>query len=598
MLKMMKNGNNKKGSSILKLTIFALAMSILIIVLATPSYASILENEDIKWSEDGNTYRLTQTDNMVTEKDYTIKAVEFPFAVRGYRTINDGIYPERPVSPFVKFELYKDIINNTKPIDTFTIGTGDEYIISDQETRITINEIPGSTSQDWVYEYYNPWVVIKIQNRAIPNLDISISLINPSGDSIDEEDMRSGSDIDAKITIKNTGNDFIDDVVFNIDHGKLLAKDTTTTDKLSDTISRLNKDEEKVIDISLTIPVSLEEKEYKIQVNTAGKDVKDVIYNFNASKIVKTKSDIDAIYVEKRVSRNTSYLKEYVGVVLNIVNTGHTTISNVQIHDAIPDRLIFIKDGVIQNYTEFSLNKSSLGPSESWTIDYSLKPKEPGIYILPKFDTNFSIEYKNYSATAGEVGFRVFGPHVILTKSVMEMGKGLIDVIVKAKNIGNGPTRVVITDKLSSDTELILGSMNSTMYLDIDAEKVMNYTVKTSVTNISNITWKPANATYYLDDWKFYTSSDEKYEEGHRVEEGHPLEGGTRAHIIILPPVVTETTYPEVTVPKIKEEQKKVVATIPVKTPVQEKSIPGFVLYDSILLSIVVILSRRKNMKK
>lgn len=596
----MKNGNNKNVLTIHKLAIFGLAILVLTVVFVQPSYASTLKNEDIKWSEDGNTYKLTRSDSMVTEKHYTVKAVEFPFPVRGYRKLDGSIYTERPVSPFVKFELYKDMATNPKPIDTFTLGIGDEYVLPDQETRITINDIPGSTSQDWVYEFYNPWVVIKTQSRAIPNLDISISLKYPSGDSVDSGDIRPGSDIDVKISIKNTGHDFIDDVSFDINPGQLLVKDASANDKLRDTIYRLNVDEEKIVDVSLTIPISLEEKEYKIKVNTTGHDVKDIVYNFNAYTTLKVRSDIDAIYVEKRASRNTSYLKEYVGVALSIVNTGHTTISNIQIHDAIPDRLIFIKDGGIQKYTQFSLNKSSLGPSESWSISYSLKPKEPGIYILPKLDVKFSIGDKKLEATSDEVGFRVFGPHVILTKSVRDMGKGVIDVIVNVKNFGNGPTRAIVNDSILPDgTSLISGETKMTVYLDPDAEKVMKYTIKSHGANISKLVWSPAKAIYYLDDWRFNTTSDEKYEAGHRVED-RPLAGGTRAHIIILAPAATPPQYVEVTVPKIEEKQKRVVATIPVKTPMQasDKSIPGFILHELVLLSIIIILSRKMDVKK
>lgn len=590
---MKKGENNKSRSVISKLTVFKLIIWTLILVLVIPSYA--LDNEDIKWSEEGNTYRLTQTDNTFTEKGYTIKAVEFPSAVRGYKTINGSIYTERPVTPFVKFELYKDIINNTDLVDTFTIGIGEEYVLPDQETRITVSEIPGSTSQDWVYEYYNPWVTIKAQTRSVPSLDISIGLVYASGDSIDANDIRPGSDINAKITIKNTGGDFIDDVIFNIDPGQLLVKDTTINNKLIDTVPKLYKDEEKVVDMSLTIPVSLEEKEYEIRVNAAGQDIKDVTYNFNVSTKIKVKSDIDAISVGKSVSRSTSYLKEYVGVTLNIINTGHTTISNIRIHDAIPDRLIVIKDGAIQNYTELLLNKSVLGPSESWTVSYSLKPTEPGIYILPKFDANFSIGDNNLSATAGEVGFRVFGPQVVLTKSVRDMGNGVIDVIVMAKNVGNGPTRAVVNDSvLPSNTVMISGETTMTVSLDPDVEKAMSYTIRSSEVNISKLIWSPARAIYYLDDWRFNTTSDERYEEGHRIEEERPLEGGIGAHIIILAPVVTPTPYVEVTVPQVQEEKKKVVATI-ARTPMQtpEKSIPGLMLHESILLLTIIVLLKK-----
>jgi hypothetical protein len=290
-----------------------------------------------------------------------------------------------------------------------------------------------------------------------------------------------------------------------------------------------------------------------------------------------------------------------VGVSLNIVNTGHTTISNIQIHDAIPDGLILVKDGAIQNYTEFSLNKSSLGPSDAWTIVYSLKPKEPGIYILPQFSANFSIGDKNLGATAGEVGFVVYGPHVVLTKSARDMGNGVVDVIVSAKNVGNGPTRAIIEDyTLPSNSAIVSGEETMTVSLDPDVEKTMTYAIRSSEINISKLVWSPAVATYYLDDWKFNTTSDEKYDEGHIIKEGRPLEGGIGAHVIMLAPAESAIVYPEVTVPQVQEEQKKVVATIPAETPkqTQEKSTPGFVSYDLVLLLAIIILIKRTNTKK
>jgi hypothetical protein len=605
--------NSRNKSSILRLPVFGLSILILILVsilaLATPSYATTIANEDIKWSDEGSTYRLTQTDNTFTERDYTVKVVEFPAAVRGYKTINGSVYPERPVVPFVKFELYKDIINNTSPIDNFTIGVGEEYVFPDQETRITISDIPGSMSQDWVYEYYNPWVTIETRTRSIPNLDISISLTTPSGDDVDLDNIRSGSDINARIDIKNTGNDYIENVMFNINPGQLLLRNMTANYKLADTIYRLYVNDEKIIDVSLTIPVSLEEKAYDIQVNTTGQDVKGVVHNFNVSTTINVKSETDAISVEKRLSKNTSYLTEYMGVVLSIVNAGHTTISNIQIHDAVPSGLTFVKDGIVQNYTEFSLIRSSLGPSESWTIGYSLRPKEPGIYILPQFSANFSIGDKNLSATAGEVGFRVFGPHVVLTKSARSIGNGIVDVIVTATNVGNGPTKAVIEDyTLPSNTTLISGEETMTVSLDPDVEKVMNYTIRSYETNISKLIWSPAVATYYLDDWRFNTTSDEKYDEGHIVGEDRPLEGGVGAHVIILAPSAeasaaddgSTTAYPEVTVPQVQEEQKQVVATIPAETPAPTagKSIPGFVSYELVLLLAIIFLIKKTNAGK
>lgn len=99
------DGIHKNKFIIPRLTIlrFVMLVSILVSILMLTTSSHALDNEDIKWSDEGNTYRLTRTDNIFTEKEYTVEAVEFPSAVRGYKAIDGSMSTERPVSPFVKF---------------------------------------------------------------------------------------------------------------------------------------------------------------------------------------------------------------------------------------------------------------------------------------------------------------------------------------------------------------------------------------------------------------------------------------------------------------------------------------------------------------
>lgn len=613
-------------------SVFRLFMSvipILVIVLMTSHHVSA-NDKNIKWSEGGDTYRLTPIDNTITEKDYTIKAVNFPPPVRGERTIDGGVRPERPTGSFVEIELYKDIINNTNPIGTFGLGINDEYITPNKDLRITISDIPSSISQDWVYEYYNPWATIRVQTRSVPNLDIQITLTDYAGNSIDEDNIKSGDNIKASIKIRNTGDDTVHGANFVVAPDSQLLKNVIMTNTLKDYIYQLNEDEEKTIDVSLKAPVSLEDMSYNIDVNITGYDAEDVEHSFSTSKIIKVGGEIESIYVEKSMERNTTYLKEYAHVILSVVNRGHMTMSNIQVHDTIPYGLVGIKDNSIYNdasynFTDIVLNRSYLGPSDSWEIAYKLKPVKPGIYVLPKFEANFSVGGKYLSTTSSEVGFRVFGPKVILNKSAIDMGNGVLQVVVKAKNVGNGFTKIVIKDQLPDNATLMLGEMSLSTSLDVGVEKYMSYTIKVPYANIAGSMWPPARADYYLDDWRFTVSSDEKYDEDGRVEDGRSPQEGTKTHIVILTPAGADITlaggyvtggeggtvsrgrtdigtypeYPETTVPKIEEEKKRVVATIPASKPtVEKKSAPGFESYESILLFAILVLLNKCKSKK
>lgn len=601
---------------------------IISITILTIPVVSVVANEDI-FSE-GTTYRINPTDNMITTKDYTLKVVDFPAPVRGTRTITGAIVPDRPIVPFVKLELYKDIINNTNPIDQFALGIGDEYITSDKEIKIILDNMPGEMSQDWVYEYYNPWADIKIKKRAIPGLSADVYFRNSYNDEgIDENTIDVGDQFAMNIKVKNAGEDIIKNIVINIED----PSSEIMRYKYKYDIYKLDKDEERElpenkVKIILDAPKIIEEKEYEIYINVSGYDKKDIEYFLNTSKKIKVRGTLGLLRANKAVARDSMYLKEYETIVLDIVNPSNLYMNDVQIYDSIPDKTIFIGyiGNIIEgrNYTNdgFFLNKSLIGPGESWSFGYTLKPLEPGIYLLPKFKLNFLMLGRYFEMESNEAGFRVFGPKVLLKKvaKINEEDDDLIDVDVTAKNIGNGFTRILIEDKLPDEVVLVSGKLNLTTFLDSGTEKIMNYTVRipwdmvNKMMNESNeskkvniSSWPPTKATYYLDDYTFTTLSNETYipydklvwtsnikEELEMIkkieEEKEGKEEKEKEEII---PTATIATLPE-----MNETRKMVVATIPARTPVKtpEKGIPGF-RFDAtgILIIILILLGRKKR---
>ena len=555
-----------------------LRLKILIVILILLYIPGVyaLNDEDIIWS-DGDTYALTQDDSMITVKEYTIKVVELPSPVRGVKTIN-GTRPQRPVARFATFELYKDIINSSKPIEKFTLGVDNYQIISDKELKIIVTNMPKEDSQNWVYEYYKPWVSIKIQKREVHKLDIKVVLKNINASMIDP-----GNEFDAEVRIKNIGGDSAKDINYNIDIGSLEL--VSINQSLKDFISILGEDNEKAVRMTLRVPVSIEKKGYVIFVNATSRDTRDVLYNWNYSRSITTRDAIDSILINKS-TKNTIYMKESVTVMLNIVNLGHTSMDNVQVRDFVPNKLLYFepysKNGTYKKTLYY--NRSYITTGDSWTISYTLKPVEPGIYLLPRSIVNFSMGGKDFNLMSDEKGFRVYGPVLLLNKSFTNKGKDVVEIKIKAKNIGNGFAAMVkIEDKLPEDTSLISGTTSLTTSLYADEEKVMSYTIRLyTPKSIGSILWPPANATYWLDDYKFTTSSDKNV-----TEEITPEDVGSKkpAQKIIVP-VPTENT-----------SQRRVVATISKKQLAPpEKETPGFISHELLaMLAFLIFIRIRKH---
>jgi len=563
------------------------------------------------WSE-GAIYKITPVDNMVTAKDYTIKTIDFPAPIRGVRTITGSIVPDRPIVPFVAFELYKDIINNTNPIGQFSLGVGDEYITPDGEIRVVLHNIPGEMSQDWVYEYYNPWADIKIQKRGLPNIGVEINI------DIDDGAIDPGDKFKMIVKVRNTGEDIIKNIELQVKDPSLMMMPS----KYVRTIDHLDKDEEEDMStITLESPKIIEEREYEIYANVTGYDIKNIKYSYSSSRKIKVRDAFQLLKFNKGITKDSVYLKEYETVVLSITNYGNIYMSNVQIYDRLLNQTIRIGN---ENITELFLNSSSIAPGEPWSFSYMVKPLEPGIYVLPRFKSTFSMLGQDFEAVSSEAGFRVFGPRILVDKVVKrnEEDNDLIEVYVTVKNNGNGFAKIVIDDDLPEESRLISGRLNLTTSLGTGQEKVMNYTAKipwdivnmseSKSGNINISSWPPAKVTYYLDDYVFTTFSNETYMPYDQLVWTIESKGAKEELEIIkkIKKIEKEkeekeeekgNIVPIATLSGTNETQKRVVATIPIKKSDtqenQEKNVPGFGLYEIMMMVMILMLLGRIKIK-
>jgi hypothetical protein len=545
----------------------------------------------LRWTS-GDSYVVTPGSNMVTEGNYTIKAIDFPPAVRGGMTVNNTIAPLNPVTPFVTFELYYDMINNSNPVARFMLSnTNDYYITQDQELKISLTDIPDSMSQDWIYEYYAPQATILIQQRAVPNLDIVINLVDSNGNVVNNGNITPSTIYGLQISLTNTGGDILENANYNIDIGSMKLISMGANSSLRGSIYQLDTNGVDNIGMTVEAPVSIVPGENQITVNVTGYDIKGFHYTFNSSMIIGITGALESIYANKLISKNTTYMKEVQHVMLNIFG-GYTGIRDVRVKDTIPENLLFVNytNGVEPKGNMIFLNKSYISSGETWQIEYNLKPTQPGVYLLPVFTVNFSLGGQEYSTTSQEAGFTVYGPVVVLNKSVVNTGNGTSEVIVSATNIGNGWTRIKVSDDIPKDSQVISGSLNWSTPLDVGVEQNNTYTVKLgSNENASDASiWPPANATYYLDDYIFHTASDENVK-----------------RVVILPvemptvqPTQTQTIQEsgQGTIPAEVVSQRKVVATISSSeasgTPAPNKTTPGFTINVGVIAVFLVFIKK------
>jgi hypothetical protein len=321
-------------------------------------------------------------------------------------------------------------------------------------------------------------------------------------------------------------------------------------------------------------------------------------------------------------------MKESDAIVLSISNFGKMYMNDISINDSIPHNVILgnmnkdkdtnlviitNNNNANKNITEFFLNKSYIGPGESWSFVYNLKPLGPGIYVLPRFNLSFSMLGRKFETQSIGAGFRVFGPKIVISKIAKrnEQNNELIDVNVYAKNIGNGYAKFTIYDQLPDGAELVSGKLSLTNFIPPGKEDVLYYNMKmkNQMTEINASLWPAAKAIYFLDDYKFVTYSNESlpYEglvwtieqverEKVKFTEIGKANKDTETIPEIIPPIES--------LPEMTETQKTVVATIPAKTSVKtpEKSIPGFRFLDvtldvilAFLFSLLLVKKKKRN---
>lgn len=457
------------------------------ILAVNQASAVIFSPNDIEWASavSGTLHK----GGTLTNGEYMVKAAQFPAGVPGIKTINGDIVPETDVDPMVYLEIYK----NGMLIKEFVMTVGSEaYIDLDYEARVSTTGFIARNAKEWVLEFYDPWVTVAIQKRALPKLEVTVTTDKSTYNSNNAEI------ITATVNVKNTGDAFLKniDATLNIGELKLRGGDAS---QLHNSYLRLNKGESKSFEIILVVPDLIDQKSYSLSASTKGYDVKELGYNASGSVSLTVSPKQNYFGITKAV-RDRIYLQDYAAVRITIANGGMYDIYNIHVTDNMSDKFV-----LTSSPTSFAWDIPLLKPGEEWGTGYSIKPTEANIngWTIPAASATFTVNNKPYSASSSTITVVVNGPRLQLNKTVSKPVVNIsedVTVTVSVNNIGNIGTKTDVKDSLPDDVSLVSGQLSQLNFSEpgkawgfsyiIRMNKEGEYELPSAIANYTNVEYR------------------------------------------------------------------------------------------------------------
>lgn len=414
-------------------------LSILILFLNQTAFA--YTQDQLEWKD--VTSKKLRIGEHIKGEGYEIKVVDLPPPIRGRVPIGGGdIVPETPVDPFVMLDIYKDNIL----VESLILRKGESSIIKD-DIRVIIEDLPGPNATEWIYEYYKPWVSLKLQRVYTPEFDIKF-IMKKSYVRYTERHA------EFSIDVKNEGTDATDVVVLIDTDGLKLTKN-----EQEENIGDIQRDNNITITYGVDIPETYQQmKIHNISIVVNGKDIRDRIVSGTKIGRIIIGSEIapeDAIIFTKS-TKDRVYLGDSFVVSLDIVHKGGYSINPIVIDDYVTNNFEIIEDVNSLNGTNGSLRWNA-NIDNTWSNYYVLRPKKVGRFELPSARLDINLYGVPYSLSSSTPEINVIGPNVIATK-MARLENNTIRVYITVQNRGTGGTVVSIKDSIPSNFVLLRGN--------------------------------------------------------------------------------------------------------------------------------------------
>ncbi|MDP2765894.1 MAG: hypothetical protein Q8O41_00345 [Candidatus Methanoperedens sp.] len=445
-------GAGKKNYSLFKWVLIALIISGYISAVSAAVDTSLLQ-----WG-DGVVSGKLYLGETITYNGYTVEVVLLPPPRESEKYSQS---PVEAVEPYVGV----NISQNGKLINTTILGLGDWYILPNGELRVIAKEFPSKKSREWVYEFYKPWVVIKIDPRGKPNLKVSVDT------ETDEYLSSSASEIKAVLTMQNTG---LADVI-NVDV-VLRTELPVKRESLKYHFEKIKRGETITKTVTFSSPMAAESRTYGILANMTGYDVMGAFYKTEFSKSVRIIPEPEVSLSIRKSANEKVYLKDFTIVSLSVANNGKVDLKNVSITDSIPEEFKLVSNVSLNWVTDIQSGRY-------WDFHYLIKPVEPnskGI-ALPAATAEFRHKNEYYNVQSTRPVIAIYGPRIVINKQtdVTEINPGdPFTVTIVVENQGNTPTKVSVIDQLPERATLISGSTAYEGYFEASKQASFSYTLK------------------------------------------------------------------------------------------------------------------------
>ncbi|HEY9246444.1 MAG TPA: hypothetical protein VIO11_06315, partial [Candidatus Methanoperedens sp.] len=435
--------------------------------------ASAQDTSKFQWRE-GTSGRLLRNEQ-ISYMGYSAVVTAFPSPVES------GKYDEKPidpVNPFVGLNISKDGIF----IKTIILGPGESFILPDGDLKVTAEQLPSQDASEWVFESYEPWVVLSLQPRGTPNLETSVRT------EADEYVSSPATEITAIITIRNSGSADAFNVGMNINSELQVKKGNQRYQ-----YETIKKDESITETITFSAPSFIGRKNFDISVNISGHDAKDIQYEAKDSHTVMIMPEPQQLPVFRKTTNSKIYLKDYAMVSLSLKNNANYALKNVSITDYLSESFRLVDNISLHWVVDIPANAE-------WDYHYLIKPQEAGkdSMVLPSATAEFLNKNEYYAVQSDRPEILVYGPRIVLTKQTdaTEIRPGdRVTVTVTAENNGITPTKVFINDRLPQGVTLVAGKTSYEEFLEADKKVSFSYTL--SLNSQNPVRLPAARAEYF-----------------------------------------------------------------------------------------------------
>ncbi|MCD4846422.1 MAG: hypothetical protein K8R25_18255 [Methanosarcinales archaeon] len=399
---------------------------ILLIILLSIETTSA---EDIEWA---------------SESEYTLYEGD-RFSKEGYKVEASAFY----VDPgLVLITIYQN-----EEVVASDIITGNEWINYNDEINVTVVNTTGY-NRIWINEKDKPRAEIEVRFRAVPELQLTISINKEVYEPDDQI-------IQTEVVVKNTGTWSIKDVELNIQTDGL-----QTSKNLKFNYDNIAKRRSEKIEFYLKIPNLKEQRTYNITSTVFGKSWDGERITANTSRSITILPGWKILEIQKKVTESVYLHGDYIKnhdivynnytnnsnistnstalVTLEISNPGITDIKGIVLTDYLPENFVLDDDSSL----DWEFNLSSKKKKE---FSYSMKPLSHGIYTIPDAVANWSLDGKQYDATSilNQSQIIVHAACINLTKSTDQtyISPGdEVTVSVNIKNTGTIQATVNVSD--------------------------------------------------------------------------------------------------------------------------------------------------------